>query len=448
MNTRKRFTDYPASFWFAVLATITAAILAISSYSRMINDDVATMKAAMIVISFEGALIVAMAVMNGRLQGLLKGWAFVLLFLLAMAEIFMASMEIQHGIAQAGANAENYQQSASNLGTVAAGMADATKALAACDARYPRKKKDAAARETCRKPYESVLNASAGSMPNNGNRAPQYDEENAGKLSQWQAVADVLNATWQPEKPITWAQAAFYVMTAIMTLFIMVKNFLWAKYAHGDELTAYLSSNPVNVVTVPEHHLGTPAAAAEPDTAHDEDPDEDQTDTHGQPYKQPKQGFGFVPAGNRAASSADRNRAAVNMENATVRKQAPAQHQFAFELAESASAYRTQANPLQPVYTACKGNDAHLQPVNIQPVSAPTACSDDVELLAVMNARVGERVNCPNCGKTFTKRNSRHLFCSNNRNKREDGGNCSDEYHNAKDPLRLEALKVLRRKKG
>lgn len=192
---RKRFTDYPASFWFAVLATVTAAILAISSYSRMINDDVATMKAAMIVISFEGALIVAMATMSGRLQGLLKGWAFVLLFLLAMAEIFMASMEIQHGIAEAGANAENYQQSASNLGTVAAGMADATKALADCDKRYPRKKKDADARNTCRKPYEKIVAASAGAMPSDSNNAPKYDEENAGKLSQWQAVADVLNTT-------------------------------------------------------------------------------------------------------------------------------------------------------------------------------------------------------------------------------------------------------------
>ena len=319
MNTRKRFTDYPASFWFATLATITAAILAISSYSRMINDDVATLKAAMIVISFEGALIVAMAVMNGRLQGLLKGWAFVLLFLLAMAEIFMASMEIQHGIAQAGANAENYQQSASNLGTVASGMSEATKALAACDARYPRKKKDAAARETCRKPYESVLNASAGSMPSG--HAPQYDAENAGKLSQWQAVADVLNATWQPEKPITWNQAAFYVMTSIMTLFIMVKNFLWAKYAHGDELTAYLSSNggmglhPANVVTVPEHQLGTPAAV---EPAHDVD----DNDHAPEPVK--KQGFGFIPAGSQVASSADHNRASRTPSVITGRA-APAQ---------------------------------------------------------------------------------------------------------------------------
>ena len=432
MNTRKRFTDYPASFWFATLATITAAILAISSYSRMINDDVATLKAAMIVISFEGALIVAMATMNGRLQGLLKGWAFVLLFLLAMAEIFMASMEIQHGIAQAGANAENYQQSAGNLGTMAAGMADATKALAACDARYPRKKKDAAARETCRKPYESVLNASAGSMPNNGNRAPQYDEENAGKLSQWQAVADVLNATWQPEKPITWNQAAFYVMTSIMTLFIMVKNFLWAKYAHGDELTAYLSSNggmglsyPANVVTVPEHHLGTPAAAVEPDTAHDDDSDDDQADTHGQPYKQPKQGFGFVPAGSRAASSADRNRATVKMENATVPQ--------VIQLAGIPSPTVT-CNTQMPVNT---GN------CNIQiPVENSINSENSTIYTQVQAAKVGSLVNCPNCGTAFVKANKWHTFCSNNRKPRVDGGNCSDDYHNEHNPERVVALKA------
>ncbi len=412
MNTRKRFTDYPASFWFATLATITAAILAISSYSRMINDDVATLKAAMIVISFEGALIVAMAVMNGRLQGLLKGWAFVLLFLLAMAEIFMASMEIQHGIAQAGANAENYQQSASNLGTVAAGMADATKALAACDARYPRKKKDAAARETCRKPYESVLNASAGSMPNNGNRAPQYDEENAGKLSQWQAVADVLNATWQPEKPITWAQAAFYVMTAIMTLFIMVKNFLWAKYAHGDELTAYLSSNPVNVVTVPEHHLGTPAAV-EPDTAHDDDSDEDQIDTHGQPYKQPKQGFGLIPTGNRVASSADRNRAAVNMENATGGKPLPP------SLHERVNTH------------TCNNTHSPLH----ERVGNSSGKSTNYDSAA--SAKVGSMIDCQQCGTTFRKANKWHTFCCST---------CKDNWHNERDPSRIEALKAKRRK--
>lgn len=260
MNTRKRFKDYPLSFWFAVLATITAAILAISSYSRMINDDAATLKAAMIVISFEGALIVAMAVLNGRLQGLLKGWAFVMLGLLAMAEIFMASMEIQHGIAQAGANAENFTLSASNAGTVASSMADATRALADCDKRYPRKQKDAAARAQCRKPYEKIVAASAGAMPSNANNTPQYDAEDAGQLKQWQSVADVMNETWKPTKLVTWNQAAFYIMTSIMALFVIVKNFLWAKYAHEGALKADSSDYDEHPhVTISESSLGNNA---------------------------------------------------------------------------------------------------------------------------------------------------------------------------------------------
>ena len=422
MNMRKRFTDYPASFWFAVLATITAAILAISSYSRMINDDVATMKAAMIVISFEGALIVAMATMNGRLQGLLKGWAFVLLFLLAMAEIFMASMEIQHGIAEAGANAENYQQSASNLGTVAAGMADATKALADCDKRYPRKKKDADARNQCRKPYEKIVAASAGAMPSGGNNAPQYDEENAGKLSQWQAVADVLNTTWQPEKPITWAQAAFYVMTAIMALFIIVKNFLWAKYTHGDELTTYLANQ--QTVSVPEHAIGNPASVdAESIADNDDEPE-------AQPAKVP---FGFTGSKAAAASSADRNRAAVNMENAM---------------------------PLQP--TVGSASRAHLQPP-VNTADCITADCKGVQTVGreheknalnasayaqALQARVGQEIACPVCGKHFIKRNVQHLFCSRNRKPRADGLNCSDIWHNEQNPERIAALKAIKRRKS
>ena len=400
----KRFTDYPASFWFAVLATITAAILAISSYSRMINDDVATMKAAMIVISFEGALIVAMATMNGRLQGLLKGWAFVLLFLLAMAEIFMASMEIQHGIAEAGANAENYQQSASNLGTVAAGMADATKALADCDKRYPRKKKDADARNQCRKPYEKIVAASAGAMPSDGNNAPKYDAENAGKLSQWQAVADVLNTTWQPEKPVTWGQAAFYVMTAIMALFIMVKNFLWAKYAHGDELTAYLANQ--QAVNVPEHALGDAATVAESVTTEATSP---------QPEKQP---FGFAGGKSPAASSADRNLAKLQtVENSQVH--------------DRNTGYR---------YT---GNDRVRDTVDGKPYTG-NDCNTGIRytgIEAVKAAKVGQVINCPVCGESFTKANKWHLFCSNSRKKKADGTSCADIYYNAENPDRLRAIK-------
>ena len=349
MNTRKRFKDYPLSFWFAVLATITAAILAISSYSRMINDDAATLKAAMIVISFEGALIVAMAVLNGRLQGLLKGWAFVMLGLLAMAEVFMASMEIQHGIAQAGANAENFTLSASNAGTVASSMADATRALADCDKRYPRKQKDAAARAQCRKPYEKIVAASAGAMPSNANNTPQYDADDAGQLKQWQSVADVMNETWKPTKLVTWNQAAFYIMTSIMALFVIVKNFLWAKYAHEGALKADSSDYDEHPhVTISESSLGNNA----------------QTE---------RKPFGFTPS-QPAPSSAAINRAKY-----------------------------MHVSTLDPIH-AHVNKHVHVNNMHVG--------SNNDAYMHVTSAKIGTTCNCPQCGTEFVKRNKWHTFCN------------------------------------
>ncbi len=51
-------------------------------------------------------------------------------------------------------------------------------------------------------------------------------------------------------------------------------------------------------------------------------------------------------------------------------------------------------------------------------------------------AKVGSLVACPNCGAEFQKSNKWHLFCSNNRKPRADGGNCSDDWHNAQKPER------------
>ena len=59
-------------------------------------------------------------------------------------------------------------------------------------------------------------------------------------------------------------------------------------------------------------------------------------------------------------------------------------------------------------------------------------------------AKVGALVSCPHCGTEFQKSNKWHLFCSNNRKPRADGGNCSDDWHNAQKPERVEALKAKR----
>ena len=59
----------------------------------------------------------------------------------------------------------------------------------------------------------------------------------------------------------------------------------------------------------------------------------------------------------------------------------------------------------------------------------------------------GHFIKCPVCELNYTKTRNK-IFCSHSRNKRGDGGNCSDEYHNAINPDRQTALINKRRKAG
>ena len=401
MNKPNRFRDFTPTFWIALVSSITAAILAIAAYASMINDNTALIKASLIVICFEGGLITAMVVLNAKFQGLLKGWGFTLLFLIGMAEIFMASTEIQSGIMKAGASAEFVQQSASNTGSIAASMSDATKGIADCNKRYPRKKKDAEARDNCVKPFNAVLKSSAGALPNGD--APKFNSEDAGKLKIWQSVADTMNEAWQPEVKITWERAAFYCMTAIMALFVLVKNFLWAAYSR--EMALKHDAENGQSVSVPEHAIGSPATVAESIADDDE-----QT-----PQKPAKMPFGFTGSKAAAASSADRNRAL-------------------HERVDTRTCNNTHDSLHERVNTrTC--NNTH-DPLH-ERVGNSSGKSTNYDSAA--NAKVGSMIDCPQCGTTFRKSNKWHTFCCSS---------CKDNWHNERDPSRLEALKAIKRRNG
>ena len=408
MSKPNRFRDFTPTFWIALVSSITAAILAIAAYASMINDNTALIKASLIVICFEGGLITAMVVLNAKFQGLLKGWGFTLLFLIGMAEIFMASTEIQSGIMKAGASAEFVQQSASNTGSIAASISDATKGIADCNKRYPRKKKDAEARDNCVKPFNAVLKSSAGALPNGD--APKFNSEDAGKLKIWQSVADTMNEAWQPEVKITWERAAFYCMTAIMALFVLVKNFLWAAYSR--EMALKHDAENDQSVSVPEHAIGNPASVAEAATPTATDT---QTDEPAQPAKH---GFGFVPAGKRAESSADRNRAA-NMHVNT-------------------GTCNTHAHVNKHVHVDTHACNTH-EHVNNMHVGNKQSSGKSTNYDSAANAKVGSMIDCPQCGTTFRKSNKWHTFCCSS---------CKDNWHNERDPSRLEALKAIKRRKS
>lgn len=83
-------------------------------------------------------------------------------------------------------------------------------------------------------------------------------------------------------------------------------------------------------------------------------------------------------------------------------------------------------------------------PVSVQvPVQLPVAGDSNSENSTVYalagQAKVGQEIECPQCGTRFQKANKWHLFCSNNRKPRPDGGNCSDDWHNANKPERAAA---------
>ena len=393
MSKPNRFRDFTPTFWIALTSSITAAMLAIAAYSSMINDNTALIKASLIVICFEGGLITAMVVLNAKFQGLLKGWGFTLLFLIGMAEIFMASTEIQSGIMKAGASAEFVQQAASNTGSIAASISDATKGIADCNKRYPRKNKDAVARDNCVKPFNAVLKSSAGALPNGD--APKFNSEDAGKLKIWQSVADTMNEAWQPEVKITWERAAFYCMTAIMALFVLVKNFLWAAYSR--EMALKHDTENGQSVSVPEHAIGNPATVAD-----------SIADGSNAPKPQPeKPPFGFAPS-KASASSADRNRAA-NMHVSDSK----------------------QASNMHVVHAHVRHEHVEHEHVNNMHVS-----DNDAAYMHVTNATIGTTCNCPQCGTEFVKRNKWHTFCN---------PKCRDSWHNDRNPNRRAYLAKKRK---
>lgn len=406
MNVRKRITDYPAIFWAALIATIVGGWMSVHAYKAMIHADDALIRSIGMFVVLECVSIFAAATMNTRGQGLLAGLAFVLIFGCAGTEIFLGASELQRGVMQMTETAKAASASTANGTANASALTTAQEGLKGCQARYPRKKKDAQARTECAKPYEKSIAALTAGEPA---KAVTFDPEAAGMLALWQGITDAYNTMMgkEGEEAAKVEQVAFIAMLSIFTVFVIGKLFLWSKYAawktanYGDDYQA------PNAVTVPEHAIGNPASVAESIADGSDAPKP-------QPEKPP---FGFAPS-KASASSADRNRAQMQ----TVEKS---------QVHDRNTGYRNT------------GNDRVRDTVDGKPYTG-NDCNTGIRytgIEAVKAAKVGHTVNCPVCGTAFVKANKWHLFCSNSRKKKADGASCADTYYNAENPDRLRAIK-------
>ena len=390
--TRKRISDYPAVFWSAIIATIVGGAMSIAAYNAMMHSDSGLYRAIGIFVVLECVSIFAAATLNTKGNGLLVGFAAVLIVGCALTEIFLGASELQRGVMEMTETAKAATSSNSNATANAQALTAAQSGLSACQKRYPRKQRDEKARTECSKPYQATINNLTASAPS---KAVEFDAEAAGMLALWQAVADTYNSMFKDSK-VEAGQIAFTVMLFIFTVFVLGKLFLWSKYAAW--VAQHYGEHDQQHVTIDESKLGEPDAIPQPQASEVE--------------PEPRKPFGFSPS-NPAPSSAAINRAKY-----------------------------MHVSTLEPIHAHVNTrpcNNTH-DPLHARVNTRPRNNTHDdlhAAYTHAADANAGEHVNCPQCGTVFRKVNKQHTFCQKT---------CKDEWWNTKDPSRLEALKALKRR--
>lgn len=391
MTTRKRITDYPAVFWAAVIATIVGGWMSVSAYNAMMHSDSGLYRAIGIFITLESVSIVAAATLNTRGNGLAVGFAAVLIAACASVEIFLGATELQRGIMQMTETAKASSAGTANATANAQALSDATKGLKSCQARYPRKQKDAAARAECGAPYEATIKSLSASTPA---KSVEFNAEASGMLAVWEGITKAYNSMFDTDTTVE--QIAFKAMLSIFAVFVLGKLFLWSRYAAWK--TKHYGEHDQQHVTIDESKLGEPDAIPQPQA------------TEPEPHKP----FGFSPS-NPAPSSAAINRAKY-------------MHVSTLDPIHAHVNTRPCNNTHDPLHERVNTRPRNNTHDNLH--AAYTHAAD---------ANAGEYVNCPQCGTVFRKVNKQHTFCQKT---------CKDEWWNTKDPTRLEALKAIKRRNG
>ena len=389
-----KIKDYPPVFWSAIVATIVGGWMSIAAYSAMMHSDDAVIRATGIFITLECVSIFAAATLNTKGQGLLVGIAFTLIIGCASAEIFLGASELQRGVMQMTETAKASTAGTANSTANATALTAAQAGLNACQKRYPRKVKDSSARKDCSKSFEATIASLTTGKPV---EQVAFNAEAAAMLAQWEAIAAIYNDNVGENNKIEAGQIAMVVMLFIFSVFVIGKLFLWAKYSAWKNANGFNAESNASTVVYPENEIGELKAPVI------ENPSESKTE---------KPGFGFVPAGKRAESSADRNRAS---------------HEHV-----DTHACNTHEHVNKHVHV-----DTHAH-VNNMHVSSKQSSDKSTNYDNAANAKVGSMIDCPQCGATFRKANKWHTFCR---------PVCRDNWHNAANPGRLNALKAKRKAK-
>ena len=216
-----------------IFASVVSAVMGISVYSG-VNPGIQGLLTAILIFGVIEilAILSAVTLFNPQMPGHIRGFAALLLIACISTEVFVTANEMQGGVLKKMESAKANESTSAGATAAAGALVAAQKGIAECNARYPRAKRDAAARDACNAPFQSSLNAAT---PVASATVVEFSADNAAEKSKWQSLADWYNSSKLPEDKITPDQAAFAVFLALGIIIAFGKVFLYAIHGNSDE---------------------------------------------------------------------------------------------------------------------------------------------------------------------------------------------------------------------
>lgn len=348
---------------------------------------------------FSGTAYTSSKTLRGDSRRLRHLYAMLVLATTFSVDFVALKHELSNGAMRSFAAVEVAGAAQTAAAATAGASTSATDGIRACRKSYPRPVRDAKARNSCAAPYELALKSQASTAP-----AKAATADDVGEVKNWQFLADWFGTT--PEKALNWYVLYAIGVLGLCAVFAMTYR---AQDEFADGWGWHNMGDFVDVEPTPAPALLGGGQPAEALTA------------------QLKQKL--RPAAEAIAMEYGRAQHGSNLAN------------------DAIADYLGKMSKRPATGDSNTGHSNTGDSITVASKGTPETPINAESYHVAASALVGASVECPHCGKRFTKRNAQHLFCSNGRNKRADGVSCSDEYWNARDPSRLAAMKAKSRSK-
>lgn len=215
MNRYSNYSNYNMmAFIGSLFGIVFSALVGIMAWSAMKGGIMGVFLGVFLFALFAVSNISAFtAFRRNDLPVAVKIYAAIVVCMCLSVEVLATWHELGGGVQAKLANAAHVEQSMQNSTALAQANAQTAAAIADCNKRFPRAKRDKAARDACLKPLNNLASVDQ--------KDEQFIASHQAEFNMWQSIADWYNAEKIPEDKVTVDQ----IITAMM-MYIGISAFL------------------------------------------------------------------------------------------------------------------------------------------------------------------------------------------------------------------------------